>query len=655
MKPLIDVTDRVILPYLDLLLADKTTGRAIIWATDTYAARGPGFSDRDPMAASLLLRFPDVIRPRIEKSAAARQARTKKKAEVFTPAWIVNKMNNVCDEDWFGRKDVFNRENNDHTWTINEEPVEFPPQKQLRIPLWQRYVDTKRLEITCGEAPYLVSRYDVATGDIIMPLERRMGQLDRKLRIVNENTETYDDWLFWALRAFDSCYGYEYQGDNLLIARINVFLTFTEYHEDRWGKEPESGVLQRLANKIAWNLWQMDGLTGTVPLGKPCYQDSLFKDDPSVPSVMDGPERMKAKLKNWRGKETLAVSDIKEKPMGKKLFDYVIGNPPYQENMIGTSDTPVYNFFMDEAYKVGIKVELITPARFLFNAGKTPKKWNEKMLADEHLKVLHYEPKSQLVFEENDIKGGLTITYRDASQKFTPITTFTPFAELEGILKKVKPSLSNGTIDDVIIQQNKWDLDLLYKDHPEAKKKIGSNGKEKRLTTSIFSTLDIFSEAKREGDIAVLGLSSNKRIYRYVQEKYIDKDHANFTKYKVIVPKANGSGALGEVLTTPLIGEPLIGYTQSFIGIGAFDAENEAEACLKYIKTKFARVLLGVLKVTQDNSKGKWKYVPLQDFTAASDIDWTQSVANIDRQLYAKYGLDASEIDFIESHVKEMA
>ena len=103
-----------------------------------------------------------------------------------------------------------------------------------------------------------------------------------------------------------------------------------------------------------------------------------------------------------------------------------------------------------------------------------------------------------------------------------------------------------------------------------------------------------------------------------------------------------------------MIGEPLIGYTETFIGIGAFDTRFEAEAALKYMKTKFARAMLGILKVTQHNRKGKWKYVPLQDFTPNSDIDWTKSVAEIDRQLYAKYGLDEKEIAFIESKVREM-
>lgn len=146
----------------------------------------------------------------------------------------------------------------------------------------------------------------------------------------------------------------------------------------------------------------------------------------------------------------------------------------------------------------------------------------------------------------------------------------------------------------------------------------------------------------------------SKRLYRYIKRKYLE-DTLNLGKYKVLMPAANGSGALGEVLSTPLIGEPLIGGTETFISIGAFETLYEAEALLKYVKTKFARALLGVLKITQHVTPEKWKYVPLQDFTEGSDIDWSKSIHEIDLQLYRKYGLDEKEIEFIESHVKEMA
>ncbi len=341
--------------------------------------------------------------------------------------------------------------------------------------------------------------------------------------------------------------------------------------------------------------------------------------------------------------------------MKKKLFDYVIGNPPYQEETRDTSDKPTYNHFMNGAFEVSDKVELITPARFLFNAGKTPKDWNRKMLSDEHFKVMHYEQNSSAVFPGTDIKGGVAITYRDAKREFGPIEVFSHFDELNSIRKKVTERSDFTPLSDIIYPQNKFNLDVLYSDHPQMQGIIGSDGNEKRLTTKIFEQLSIFAEKKcSDSDVEILGLIKNKRVYKFVNRKYLLPSE-NLDYYKVFVPKSNGSGALGEVLSTPLIGQPLIGHTQTFISIGRFKKECEAEALLKYVKSKFARAMLGILKITQDNPAHKWKYVPLQDFTSNSDIDWTKPVHEIDRQLYRKYGLDAKEIDFIETHVKEMA
>ena len=296
---------------LDLLLCDKTTKKNIIWATDTYENFGRGFYDDVEMNATALLWHPDLIRPRIQKSLEAQAQRTRKKAEVFTPAWLCNLMNNHCDEDWFERTGVFNTENEDHTWTVTEEKIEFSECKK-----WQRYVDSRRLEITCGEAPYLVSRYDVSTGERIVPPIRRIGMLDRKLRIVNENTDTYEEWLKWAIRAFEACYGYEYQGDNVLIARINLLLTFTDYYEERWERQPDIRLLRQMANKIAWNIWQMDGLNDTVPLGKPFEefeQMTLLNVFDTEEENRDTSHSVPCKIYDWRRGNSLQFKKLKEK------------------------------------------------------------------------------------------------------------------------------------------------------------------------------------------------------------------------------------------------------------------------------------------------------------------------------------------------------
>ena len=338
-------------------------------------------------------------------------------------------------------------------------------------------------------------------------------------------------------------------------------------------------------------------------------------------------------------------------------FDFVIGNPPYQTETVGEQKnfaSSIYPFFMDSAYSISDKVELITPARFLFNVGNTSKTWNKKMLSDNHFKVLHFEMSSKNVFPNTDIKGGVAITYRDSSKDFGAIDVFTSFDELNKILNKVKNKIDRS-MSDIIYVQNRFNSDVLFKEHPECKSQLGSEGKDLRLESNIFEKTQLFFDTpKSDNDLEIVGISNLKRVRKYINQNYISKNHENLSKYKVLIPASNGSGALGEVLSTPLIGTPLIGYTRSFIGIGAFEQQDVAENCMKYVKTKFARAMLGVLKVTQGNKGNVWKYVPVQDFTDESDIDWGKSIAEIDQQLYMKYGLTEDEISFIESHVKEM-
>ena len=339
--------------------------------------------------------------------------------------------------------------------------------------------------------------------------------------------------------------------------------------------------------------------------------------------------------------------------MAKKLFDFAIGNPPYQESQEDTSDKPVYNYLMDAAYEVSDKAEFITPARFLFNAGKTPKAWNEKMLNDPHFKVLNYEKDAARIFPNTDIKGGVAITYRDADLEFGRIGVFTKYNELNHIVAKVQKK-GFRPLTDIIYQQNKFRLPVLYKDYPEFKSVIGSKGTEKRLTTPIFAQLKVFNENRTSSrELAICGLIKNVRYTKYIDRKYIE-DAPFIDKYKVVTPASGGKGEFGEVLSTPIVMNPGEGFTQSFIGIGVFDNVSYAHSLHKYIRTKFSRALLGVLKVTQHAHKEVWKMIPLQDFTSSSDIDWSKSVREIDLQLYRKYKLSNEEIDFIETNVKEM-
>ena len=345
--------------------------------------------------------------------------------------------------------------------------------------------------------------------------------------------------------------------------------------------------------------------------------------------------------------------------MGKKLFDYVIGNPPYQEEYNGSSSgkNSIYHYFFDSAYSISDKVELITPARFLFNAGSTPKEWNNKMLQDTHLKILRYEPVGANVFPNTDIKGGVVITYHDTNKVFEAIETFTPSAVLNSIFKKINKCDAFKSISSIVVTSFAYHFtNILYGEYPELKGRL-SKGHDFDLKSNVFDKLpEIFSETipdDKHEYIKILGRTGNTRVYRYVRKDYINSV-VNLNSYKIFIAKANGSGNFGEVLSEPIASTPNVGATESFLSIGNFDTSAETQSLIKYIKCKFTRTLLGVLKITQDITPDKWKYVPLQDFTENSDIDWSKSVAEIDRQLYKKYGLTPEEIDFIETHVKEM-
>lgn len=307
---LIDLSSYPVNLVLDSLLKDKSTKKNIIFATDAYTESDASIGEKTQITSKLLKGFDAcVIQPRVSKSLERQNERTRKKAEVFTPSWICNKMNNHCDEEWFGRSNVFNIENGQE-WFPTVEPVAFDNEKD-----WQKYIDSKRLEITCGEAPYIVSRYDAATGEMI-GIKKRIGILDRKLRVVNENTETETDWMKWVIRAYQSVYGYEFQGDNLLIARINLLVTFVDYMKDRWNRIPTEAELKKITNIIVWNIWQMDGITGTVPFGKPVeeYQQISFFDfvEGNDTEAADDDVAVDCLLYDWRSNESITYKSIKE-------------------------------------------------------------------------------------------------------------------------------------------------------------------------------------------------------------------------------------------------------------------------------------------------------------------------------------------------------
>lgn len=244
---------------LEILLVDRTTKKNLIWATDNYSSRGPGYKASDNINVyAIIKRNGSIIKPRVEKSKKEQADRVKSKAEVFTPSWICNAQNNLIDNAWFERENVFNTET-EKGWIANTSKIAFPDGKT-----WQNYVKENRLEITCGEAPYLVSRYDTVSGEEI-PIAERIGLLDRKLRVVSENVDSESEWLEWTKTAFKSVYGFDWQGDNVLLARENLLRTFIDYYVAKFDNFPIIEYLLEIAEIVSWNIWQMDGLKYVIP------------------------------------------------------------------------------------------------------------------------------------------------------------------------------------------------------------------------------------------------------------------------------------------------------------------------------------------------------------------------------------------------------
>ncbi len=268
MQVVIDILENELIEkypdVLGILLRDQSTQKNIFWATDNYEHIGVSYRFNSEILPELITgEKGNVIMPRVHKDKILQLSRSKEMAEVFTPSWICNAQNNLIDNSWFGKDDVFNKEillkNGTKSWETTKEKIVFPKGKT-----WQDYVRDTRLEISCGEAPYLVSRYDTTTGEFIK-IEDRIGLLDRKLRVVNENLDAINEWLEAVINAYKNTYGFEWQGDSLLLAREALLITFIENFILKFETEPALDYIQNIAEIISWNIWQMDGLKGVIP------------------------------------------------------------------------------------------------------------------------------------------------------------------------------------------------------------------------------------------------------------------------------------------------------------------------------------------------------------------------------------------------------
>ena len=633
-----------------ILLADRSSGAFIRWACNAYTTHGESYAADQEIYPHQV----HLIQERTRKTQEEQRDRTKKSAEVFTPAWLCNAMINARDAVYFGREEVFNRMEAP-SWTPTRKTIDFPTTASGRRLAWERYIDARCLEITCGEAPFLVSRYDAVDGRPIS-LAERIGILDRKLRIIGEHTCTAEDWFHWAKRALESAYAYEYQGDSLFLARLNLFLSISEYHRHLWKRPLNRHQQEEVARILSWKLWQMDGLTETTPFateqGKP--EDSLF----DFYAITAERRPLRSLIRDWRGKKTIRFSELNLSTTMK--FDFVIGNPPYQEMSKNNKMTrSIYPDFVRSSQAIGQIVSLVMPARWMSGENgsyRETQHFIDEMLKGDHLQSFHLYPNSSDLFPNVDIKGGVcffvwnrayscdrvnyAITENGAYKKV--LTSFRiaenviiRFPELISILEKTK-AISTIYLNTWVSSWNPFGfISDLFTKNKEGVSRISE-------------------EKQQDDDYLVHGLLKNKRVIRYIPNSALKKNIHIAHSYKVFLPRANGSGVFGEVFSTPMIGTPMMICTDTFLQIGVFDNCTEAENLLKYVKTKYFRTMVGIKKTAVFNYKECFTFVPLQDFTAASDIDWSRSVAEIDRQLYAKYGLSAEEVAFIEEKIKPM-
>ena len=621
------------------LLQDKTTRKNILFASDSYAGYGAGYRDDSQMTEGVLLGFDSCdIQPRVYKAAAEQTERTRKRAEVFTPAWIVNQMNNHCDAEWFGRADVFNHQEG-QVWTVSTEPVTFPEGKD-----WKQYVDSRRLEITCGEAPYIVSRYDTSTGEII-PIERRIGILDRKLRIVNENAADEAEWFKWAFRAFQSVYGYEYQGDNLLIARMNLLYTLADYIEAKWHRQATQKELEKFLNVICWNLWQMDGLNDTPPYGIPSdevVQMSLFDDEEETADD----EIVYCKIYDWRKDISKLFKSLKKRGKGMK-FDYVIGNPPYQEDTGGGSAAnvaakqarPVYNLFVDQAKTMQPHyISMIMPARW-YAGGIGLNDFRNEMLNDPHLIRLTDFVNSKDCFSTVDIAGGICYFLWDRDKEEVCEVTNVSGLERHTMRRNL------NEFGEIFIRSNE-SLSIIHK----------VLSRSEHFLTDRVQPIDAFgfpsaARGEKEPFDGCISLIHSQGT-GYIKRSDVKKNAELIDKYKatisILVP-CNGEVGIDpskgyKAITTPRIEVPGEVNTFSYLVLGAFDTEAEIKNYKQYLMCKFTRFMLRLTYSSMHIARANFVFVPDQDFTE----EWT------DEKLYKKYELTEDEVGIIETTMRPM-
>ena len=679
MEQLIDFHAPEVQAVLDTLLKDKSTGKNIIWATDPpeelQTVMYEPVTDRSQITTQQLgLTHYEVVLPRMMKQTDTQQQRTRKKGEVFSPAWVCNKMNNALDADWFR---ALGAEENAGQFTVElpqgwqtvETPVQFPVCKG-RTPAWVQYVQSRRLEVTCGEAPFLVSRYDAATGEMI-PVARRIGILDRKLRVVSENAATEDEWRKYATHAVQSTYGYEYQGDNLLLARVNLLLTYAEHLQARWQRKPTKEELQPIANIISWNLWQMDGLRLSVPGGKPQPEAEQLDLFSMFGAAEPQPPTVSCKVKNWRkGSHGTAQNfeTIQEGSTSMK-FDYVIGNPPYQEETVEevskkNGQAPrknIFHYFQMAADQVARRgTDLIYPAgRWIHRSGKGMENFGLEQINDPHLKKLIFYPKSRELFDGVDIADGVGIVIKDMTKQ-TMGFEYVYTSEQKSISVKVKnPGAELMPLDprNMAITEKvksvveKYKLNYLHdRILPRSLFGIESNfieeNPEKAILLETVENIDYSKQIK---------LFTNDRAGKagrakwYVVDKNVVENNPEYiSQWKVVVSSANAGGQKRDNQLEIVDNHSAFGRAR--VALASFETQDEANNFYNFAKSYVVKF---TFLMTDESLTALGKRVPdLMDYTNKNSlVDFSKS---LDEQLYLLFEFNRDEIEYIESTVNNL-
>lgn len=561
----------------EMLLRDQTTGSRIVWAVDDYAPLGPEFTPQRELTAELRV----VLRPRAQKQQEQKTRRTRARGEVFTPAWICAAQNDLTDLFWTGRGQT-------------------------------EYVDAPRLELACGEAPYLAGWRDAVTGRRI-PLSKRTGMLDRKLRAAGVAAQSEEEWMCLALRAVRSVYGFEFQGDSLLLARENLLHTFEEAVRDRLNRAPAEHELLAAAEALSWNLWQMDAVSACPP-GRP-----------------ESPCR----LKNWSTGQTETYQALLQ-GQGTLRFDAVVGNPPYQrkDGGNGASASPVYPLFVQQAKALAPRcASLIIPAKW-YSGGKGLDRFRDEMLHDRRISHLVDYTNSLDCFPGVDIAGGAC--YFLWQREYDGTCDFTNFR------KGARQHAVRFLDEFPTLIRYPAAVSIVHKVQALAEPSLAqrvSSRKPFGLATNV-----------RPGETGELTLRYNGGTGPFPREE-VRKGAEMIGQWKVMLSyltaehagQPDKSGRF-RILSTMELLAPGTVCTETYLVAGSFDRKREAVHLEQYLRTRFVRFLVGQVAVSQHVTRQCFSLVPEQDFSRA----WT------DRALYEKYGLTHEEIAFVQSLIKPM-